>query len=380
METPLQPPAEGHLPAIDARIWAGPCQVFNYKDRNSAVEQIKFVLLDGEKQERDNFLNKPTEQLNGKHTVTIMLDVQKENIMQSEYFKLSDENNDIGVMHFCFRSYLAVDYMHENNGEGVIDQDGWEVVDFHEDEIILTVDLVKEINPFSFVTTKTADSDKVPQFNGNLETNPGNGKNPGDNPVAAVCDLTGNNAKPTKVTPGQLLRFCLKISDEDVGIRDIMEVTLEGNVGVYSPILNFMTNSFSSKKSLDETLNKKWQAEVNIPAPFFESSNTGVQITGAYVIKYQDDSELLRQASTPSRRTLDSSNTRMLQETNSGQKPGTFSLYIELAPINADTPQDASPQTKPSEINVEEESSTAAFSVSSLALLVVVITIVNIFL
>jgi len=345
------------------------------------VEQIKFVLLDGEKQERDNFLNKPTEQLNGKHTVTIMLDVQKKNIMQSEYFKLSDENNDIGVMHFCFRSYLAVDYMHENNGEGVIDQDGWEVVDFHEDEIILTVDLVKEINPFSLVTTRTADSERDgTKFHDNFETNLGNGKNHDNNPVAAVCDLTGNNAEPTKVTPGQLLRFCLKISDKDVGIEDIMEVTLEGNVGVYSPILNFMTNSFSSKKSLDKTLNKKWQAEVNIPAPFFESSNTGVQIIGAYVIKYQDDSKLLRQASTPSRRTLDSSNTRMLQETNSGQKPGTFSLYIELAPINTDTPQDASPQTKPSDINVEEESSTAAFSVSSLALLVVVITIVNIFL
>eukprot|EP00957_Ditylum_brightwellii_P128439 9795757-Ditylum_brightwellii.AAC.1 len=353
VNTPSVPIAPGAYAAVNAKIWKGRCSIFDYTKGDVELEEIKFVLLDDERQDKENFFDKPKAELNGKHKVTMMLDIRKETIMDSKYFCWTDEYKTKGLFSMCFRTFVSLDEPGDA-GAGVIDAHGMELRAQDKVEVQLELDLTKgfipggaaniEVNRGGAVTGSLTQFDK--EFGENVIV------------VATRCDANGVTSTFEPLT-----------IEQDVGI------------GEWSPIDGFASRLTTQKGTLDESTDKKWLAKTRLPIPFFRNTKRSVSVSGSILIKFQNDDELRRTAS--GRITLESGEMRKLQETeSSGYTIVSFSLDLDIEPLDdgSATPEDTSSQTTPGGVDVEDMSNTATYSVSALALLVVGVTIINIML
>mmetsp|Transcript_58173 Transcript_58173/g.86479 ORF Transcript_58173/g.86479 Transcript_58173/m.86479 type:complete len:518 (-) Transcript_58173:174-1727(-) len=377
VNTPSVPIAPGAYAAVNAKIWKGRCSIFDYTKGDVELEEIKFVLLDDERQDKENFFDKPKAELNGKHKVTMMLDIRKETIMDSKYFCWTDEYKTKGLFSMCFRTFVSLDEPGDA-GAGVIDAHGMELRAQDKVEVQLELDLTKgfipggaaniEVNRGGAVTGSLTQFDK--EFGENVIV------------VATRCDANGVTSTFEPLTIEQDVFICLEISNKNFGISDIQRMTFsQVGIGEWSPIDGFASRLTTQKGTLDESTDKKWLAKTRLPIPFFRNTKRSVSVSGSILIKFQNDDELRRTAS--GRITLESGEMRKLQETeSSGYMIGSFSLDLDIEPLDdgSATPEDTSSQTTPGGVDVEDMSNTATYSVSALALLVVGVTIINIML
>lgn len=374
VQTPHTPLRKKELPAFDLKIWDGDCQVFKNKVTADNTDlPVKYLLLDSKTNKKDvSWLNMPTDELNGKHEVTAMIDVTKATITNSNSFQYTNDDKSEGELKICIRSYLSVDSIHGNDKEegfGKIGDEGWETVDFDEIEATLRINLLKSFQDALTFQTDRAD---IENFGDDFELD--------DVEIDAFeCDISGERLTTAKkYEQSDEVNICLEVNKANVYIEDVkkMELSATSVTGTYKPIDNYATK-LTTQKTYITTDKKKIRVNTLLPLVFFRYTNAAVAVNGEVKLG-------LGEPTAVGRRVLETREVRKLQEAGPSEGIGSFSLDILLADdatvdANAGTSAEDSSQT---DIDVEdaEDISAATHSVFTLALLVAGIALFNILL